>query len=181
MRLMSLIVVILLLAVPVFAVFLLLHRLENDTRDKDAGMKFYEALREQYGKNTPEKKKRALTEEERIALAKRISEDPFADVTASDVMTDEPEAENTAASEESADNEKKTVSQEPEAAAEAEGKMSREDALAAVSALMGSSREKNKKNKGRNRKDSGLSAMTELEITLAKYRSQIESNKNETK
>lgn len=174
---MSLIVVILLLAVPVFAVFLLLHRLENDTRDKDAGMKFYEALREQYGKNTPEKKKRALTEEERIALAKRISEDPFADVTASDVMTDEPEAENTAASEEHADNEKKTVSQEPEA----EGKMSREDALAAVTALMGSSREKNKKNKGRNRKDSGLSAMTELEITLAKYRSQIESNKNETK
>lgn len=178
MRLMSLIVVILLLAVPVFAVFLLIHRLEHNTRDEDAGMRFYEALREQYGKNNPEKIKRALTEDERIALAKRISEDPFADVTAADVISDEPEEKESAVPEKAGDSEGKSAS---ESVTDTEGKMSREDAVAAVSALLGSSREKNKKGKGRNSRDGGLSAMTELEITLAKYRAQIESNKNETK
>lgn len=161
------------IAIPVFAVFQLLRRLDQNKVDEGAKERFYEALCEQYGRPSvlsaepeAEKPKRALTEEERIKLAKRLSEDPFSDVTADDIRSESPQ-------EESYDSDNDTVSgnsetgpenrseKTAEAVSEETGtkKMSREEALAMVSNMLGSS---NKKTKG--------SAYNELQETLNKYR-----------
>lgn len=166
---------LLFISIPLFAVFQLLHRLEHNKVDKDADRKFYEALRQQYGLADPEPEpRRALTEDERIALAKRISDDPFADVKAEDVMEDIPEETKTAeaAAEKISDNasEGSEVKSPENTSSEQKGSQkSREEALAIVSAMMGS---RNKK-KG--------NALAELQDTLAKYRSQIEEKENNGK
>lgn len=175
MKMLFYFLIMLLIGIPLFAVFQLLHRLEHNPIDKNSEENFYNALRAQYGLDSKEEKeepKRTLTAQERIELAKRISEDPFADVKASDVMEELPEdeTENTvpegSVSENSAPEIQKPEISEPKADSDnaadmaekpAEGKMTREQAIALVSGMLGS----DKKKKG--------SAYASLQETLAKY------------
>lgn len=168
MKTLFIILLIMLISIPVFAVFLLLHRLEKHKVDEEAPDRFFRALCDEYsvGNSSP-KPERVLTEEERIALAKKIAENPFEDVTVDDVIAEQPvedtvseekpAGEDTESEEKSA--EENTVSEEaaPEDISE-EKKMSREEAIAMVSAMLGS---------GRNKKKG--SAFSELQETLSKY------------
>ncbi|MBP0960994.1 MAG: hypothetical protein IJL67_10940 [Oscillospiraceae bacterium] len=159
MKALATLCLLLFIAIPLFAVFQLLHRLETHKVDEGASRRFYEALREEYGLVT--KPKRALTEDERIALARKISEDPFGDITACDVMEDDPETPS----------ERKVVSLAKtgeDGAAEAEEneeekkkRLSREKALATVNAMLD--------RPGKNKKGD---ALAELQRTLEKYRKQ---------
>lgn len=172
MRTMLVICLIMLIGIPVFAVFQLIHRIENNTHDPLSDEKFYNSLREAYGKS--DKPKRALTDDERIALARKISEDPFADVKAADVMEEFPEEEEAGVN--SAEQEKsEQKAQEAPSASEPETEqpqrtISREQALAMVSGMLG--------DKGRNKKGRALS---ELQATMAKYKTQMEEKQNNTK
>ncbi len=158
MKALATLCLLLFIAIPLFAVFQLLHRLETHKVDEGASRRFYEALREEYGLVT--KPKRALTEDERIALARKISEDPFGDITACDVMEENPETSP----------ERKVVSlaktgedgTAPEENEEEKRKrLSREKALATVNAMLD--------RPGKNKKGD---ALAELQRTLEKYRNQ---------
>ena len=91
MKTLFIILLIMLISIPVFAVFLLLHRLEKHKVDEEAPDRFFRALCDEYsvGNSSP-KPERVLTEEERIALAKKIAENPFEDVTVDDVIAEQP-------------------------------------------------------------------------------------------
>ena len=159
MKALATLCLLLFIAIPLFAVFQLLHRLETHKVDEGASRRFYEALREEYGLVT--KPKRALTEDERIALARKISEDPYADITACDVMEKDPEPSSdrkvvslVKAGEDGADA--------PEENEEEKRKrLSREKALATVNAMLD--------RPGKNKKGD---ALAELQRTLDKYRKQ---------
>lgn len=182
MKTLFVVLLIMLIAIPLFAVFQLLHRIEHSNVNKNSDEEFYNALRMQYGLDKEqEKPKRALTADERIALAKRISDDPFADVKAEDVMEELPEetpaaeadkAPEPAAKASSDDSEVKNEKTAEEAPAQKaseekpeEGKMTREQAIALVSGMLGS----DKKKKG--------SAYASLQETLAKYQNQTSNKK----
>ncbi|MDO5150175.1 MAG: hypothetical protein ACI4KB_05320 [Oscillospiraceae bacterium] len=169
MQTLFIILLMMLIAIPVFAVFMLLHRLEKHKIDEEAPDRFFRALCDEYSVgNSTQKPERVLTEEERIALAKKIAENPFADVTVNDVITEQsgedtgpeekPVGEDTDSEEKSA--EENTVSEEKVTSVNAaeEKKLSREEALAMVSTMLGSSRNKKKG-----------SAFSELQETLSKY------------
>ena len=148
------------IGIIIFAVFQLLHRLDTHKVDEGASRRFYEALREQYGLAT-EKPKRALTEEERIALAKKLSEDPYSEVTAADIVN-ETDSVSGAAADEIPDrketSEEKAVTDEEE-----QRKIARAEALAKVDAILGS--------RGSSKKDTKKgSAYSELQIALEKYK-----------
>lgn len=147
-----------LIAIPVFAVFLLLHRLEKNKPDEGAADRFFQALRDAYSVGgSQENSPRALTEAERIELARRIAEDPFADVGVKDIISEQPE-ETTDLEEKKSDPQNFSPDDEPVPAEESnEKKISREEALAMVSAMMGQGR----KSKG--------SSFAELQKTLDKY------------
>lgn len=149
---------IMLIAIPVFAVFLLLHRLEKNKPDEGAADRFFRALCDAYSVGgSPEKSPRALTEEERIELARRIAEDPFADVGVKDIISEQPE-EATDPEEKNSDTETLPSDSETVPSEESTGKkISREEALAMVSAMMG----QGKKSKG--------SSFAELQKILDKY------------
>lgn len=150
------------IGIIVFAVFQLLHRLDTNKVDEGASRRFYEALREQYGLAT-EKPKRALTEEERIALAKKLSEDPFSDVTAADIVNETESSSGTAGDKAAGNN--GTSEEKPLTPEEEQRKISREEALAKVEAILGS-RSSSKKDTKKG------SAFSELQITLEKYKNQ---------
>ena len=148
------------IGIIVFAVFQLLHRLDTHKVDEGASRRFYEALREQYGL-AMEKPKRAMTEDERIALAKKLSDDPFSDVTAADIVN---ETENSSgARTEGTASEKTSSEDKPLTPEEEQRKISREEALAKVDAILGP-RGSSKKDKKKG------SAFSELQITLEKYK-----------
>ena len=179
---------ILVVAIPVFALFQLLRRLEKNKVDESAKEKFYEALCEQYGRPLPkasktesevQKPKRSLTEEERIALARRLSDDPFAEITASDIISescDEEKITESAAEINDIKEENITAVQQPETVQTASDsekeqaenkKMSRDEAIAMVSNILGNSKSSSKgrkKNKGKG------DAYFELQATLNKYK-----------
>lgn len=160
MRALFTVFLIVFIGIIVFAVFQLLHRLDTHKVDEGASRRFYEALREQYGLAT-EKPRRAMTEEERIALAKKLSEDPFSDVTAADIVN---ETDSSSASSPEGETEGETTTEEkPLTAEEEQRKISREEALAKVDAILGS-RGSSKKDKKKG------SAFSELQITLEKYK-----------
>ncbi|WP_044975005.1 hypothetical protein [Ruminococcus sp. HUN007] len=162
MKALATICLLLFIAVPVFAVFQLLHRLETHKVDEGASRRFYEALREEYGL-VPEKPKRALTEDERIALAKKISEDPYGNVTAVDVMEkDESDTSEKQGRVSLAKPGDEPAAETEETEEEKNKRLSREKALATVNAMLGSSGQKNKKG----------DALAELQRTLEKYRKQ---------
>ncbi len=172
MRGLTTFLLLLLLAIPVFAVFLLLRRLETTKRDPDADRKFYEALRAAYYPEEEQKKPRALSDEEKIALARRIAENPDADITAGDIIAESPDPVPEEASPENAVSEKADsaiAAEAPEQKTALSDEEKREKALALVSGLLGSSGKS-----GKDKKDKGASSRVELEIALAKYRSEIE-------
>lgn len=153
---------LLIIIIPVFAVFQLLRRLDEHKADDGAKDRFFEALCEQYGRpypgntrpETPEPK-RALTEDERIALAKRLSDDPFADITADDIRAESPESEEASAdtAEDTSVSDMEVPEESPsesEAVQEDEKKtMNREEALRIVSNMLGSSKNKDDRGKGK--------------------------------
>jgi hypothetical protein len=157
MKALATLCLLLFIAIPLFAVFQLLHRLETHKVDEGASRRFYEALREEYGLVT--KPKRALTEDERIALARKISEDPFGDITACDVMEDDPEtsSEGKVVSLAKSGEDGGAAAEENEE--EKRKRLSREKALATVSAMLD--------RPGKNKKGD---ALAELQRTLEKYR-----------
>ena len=158
MQTLFIILLMMLIAIPVFAVFMLLHRLEKHKIDEEAPDRFFRALCDEYSVgNSTQKPERVLTEEERIALAKKIAENPFADVTVNDVITEQ-SGEDTGPEEKTVGE--NTVSEEKVTSVNAaeEKKLSREEALAMVSTMLGSSRNKKKG-----------SAFSELQETLSKY------------
>jgi len=159
MKALATLCLLLFIAIPLFAVFQLLHRLETHKVDEGASRRFYEALREEYGLVT--KPKRALTEDERIALARKISEDPYADITACDVMEKDPEtsSENKVVSLAKSGEDGADAPEENEE--EKRKRLSREKALATVNAMLD--------RPGKNKKGD---ALAELQRTLDKYRKQ---------
>lgn len=187
MRLLVTFLWILLVAIPVFAFFKLLRSLENNKVDESAKERFYEALCEQYGRPLPkasktesevQKPKRSLTEEERIALARRLSDDPFAEITASDIISEscdeekitEPAAESNDIKEENMTAVQQTETVQTTSDSEKEQaenkKMSRDEALAMVSNILGNSKSSKGKNKNKGKGD----AYFELQATLNKYK-----------
>ena len=158
MKALATLCLLLFIAIPLFAVFQLLHRLETHKVDEGASRRFYEALREEYGLVT--KPKRALTEDERIALARKISEDPYADITACDVMENDPEPSSDQNKVSLAKSGENTDVSAEESEEEKRKRLSREKALATVNAMLDRSGKKNKKG----------DALAELQRTLEKYR-----------
>ncbi|MBP0977686.1 MAG: hypothetical protein J6P89_05890 [Oscillospiraceae bacterium] len=157
MKALATLCLLLFIAIPLFAVFQLLHRLETHKVDEGASRRFYEALREEYGLVT--KPKRALTEDERIALAKKIAEDPYADITACDVMENDPEPSTDRNKVSLAKSGENTEISAEESEEEKRKRLSREKALATVSAMLD--------RPGKNKKGD---ALAELQRTLEKYR-----------
>ncbi|MBQ5336711.1 MAG: hypothetical protein J6W65_04670 [Oscillospiraceae bacterium] len=157
MKALATLCLLLFIAIPLFAVFQLLHRLETHKVDEGASRRFYEALREEYGLVT--KPKRALTEDERIALARKIAEDPYADITACDVMENDPEPSTDRNKVSLAKSGENTEISAEESEEEKRKRLSREKALATVSAMLD--------RPGKNKKGD---ALAELQRTLEKYR-----------